>query len=174
MSLSDAKDDGDVLVPHAGYATSLRRRQVYCPSVKASHSDVSILNIFAPAPGIHCGPATLGTPWQRPPPSLRAFAPAFAIVDKIRYLEKMKPSPAPPTTIANCPDFWERVSAAPARFLGLDYDGTLAPFHVDPMQARPLAGVLEILPALINHSATSVAIISGRPLKWRGSSITRQ
>lgn len=84
-------------------------------------------------------------------------------MNKIRYLGRMNPPCTPPLTITNCPDFWERLSAAPARFLGLDYDGTLAPFHVDPMQARPLPGVLEILPALINHSATSVAIISGRP-----------
>lgn len=67
--------------------------------------------------------------------------------------------------IQNVPDFWERLSAAPARFLGLDYDGTLAPFHVDPMQARPLEGILELLRTLLALNTTTVAIVSGRPAK---------
>lgn len=65
--------------------------------------------------------------------------------------------------IGNVPDFWGRVCAAPARFLGLDYDGTLAPFHIDPMEARPQAGVIDLLRALVHREGTAVAIISGRP-----------
>lgn len=65
--------------------------------------------------------------------------------------------------IGKVPDFWERVFAASSRFLGLDYDGTLAPFHVDPMQARPLPGVVEVLHSLLGPKNTSLAIISGRP-----------
>lgn len=66
-------------------------------------------------------------------------------------------------TIMEDAAFWERVSSCQARFLGLDYDGTLAPFHVDRMQAKPLAGVLDVLRSLIKQKATSVAIVSGRP-----------
>lgn len=60
-------------------------------------------------------------------------------------------------------DFWQRVSAASARFLGLDYDGTLAPFAIDPMQASPLPGVTDLLHDLAADPGTEVAIISGRP-----------
>ncbi|GLI34408.1 trehalose-phosphatase [Desulforhabdus amnigena] len=66
--------------------------------------------------------------------------------------------------IGNVPDFWERVCASGTRFLGLDYDGTLAPFHVDPMQARPLSGVLELLRAIVAKDKMSVAVVSGRPV----------
>lgn len=65
--------------------------------------------------------------------------------------------------IGNVPDFWDRVCSEQLRFLGLDYDGTLAPFHVDPMQAKPLPGVLDILDALLKQNTTTVAIVSGRP-----------
>jgi trehalose-phosphatase len=66
--------------------------------------------------------------------------------------------------IENVPDFWERVSASRSRFLGLDYDGTLAPFHEDPMQAKPLPGVLDLLRTLAGEGETSLAIVSGRPV----------
>ncbi len=66
--------------------------------------------------------------------------------------------------IENVPDFWERLSASRTRFLGLDYDGTLAPFHEDPMQAKPLPGVLDLLRTLAGESETSLAIVSGRPV----------
>ena len=33
--------------------------------------------------------------------------------------------------------FLARVGGAPERVLMLDYDGTLAPFHVDPQRATP-------------------------------------
>lgn len=65
--------------------------------------------------------------------------------------------------IVNVPDFWDQMSTASSRFLGLDYDGTLAPFHVDPMQAKPLPGVLDLLRVLVKDKGTTVAIISGRP-----------
>jgi trehalose 6-phosphate phosphatase len=64
----------------------------------------------------------------------------------------------------NVPDFWTRVRSAEFRFLGLDYDGTLAPFHVDPLEARPFPGVKETLKALQETKNTTLAIISGRPV----------
>jgi trehalose-phosphatase len=59
--------------------------------------------------------------------------------------------------------FWERVKAAPCRFLGLDYDGTLAPLVVDRMQAVPTPGIGALLRA-IAAGPTRVAVISGRLL----------
>lgn len=65
--------------------------------------------------------------------------------------------------VGHIPDFWERLAASGSQFLGLDYDGTLAPFHVDPLQARPLPGVLELLEAILQDPLTTLAIVSGRP-----------
>ncbi len=58
--------------------------------------------------------------------------------------------------------FFARVRSAPARALLLDYDGTLAPFHVDPAQARPYAGVREALDALMAQRRTRLVLVSGR------------
>ena len=60
-------------------------------------------------------------------------------------------------------DFWPRILDARHRLLGLDYDGTLAPFAVEPMQARPLEGVIELLQDLARNRGTIPVVISGRP-----------
>jgi trehalose-phosphatase len=60
------------------------------------------------------------------------------------------------------PDLQARLMRAPARMLVLDYDGTLAPFCVDPMRARPLPGVAEALAAIRDQTDTRLAILSGR------------
>ena len=60
--------------------------------------------------------------------------------------------------------FMEKLSKAPSAALLLDYDGTLAPFHVDRFQARPYAGVLALLHRIANSGKSRVAVISGRPL----------
>jgi trehalose 6-phosphate phosphatase len=65
--------------------------------------------------------------------------------------------------LPNFPDFWERVHNAGNRFLGLDYDGTLAPFAIDPMKATPLPGIADHLRNLATKGQTQIAIISGRP-----------
>jgi trehalose-phosphatase len=44
----------------------------------------------------------------------------------------------------------------------LDYDGTLAPFRVDRFQARPWAGVRDLLTRIQRQGRTRMAIISGR------------
>lgn len=61
--------------------------------------------------------------------------------------------------------FWSKVRDAPSAVLLLDYDGTLAPFHVDRMQAIPLEGVIEALREIRDHTETEVALISGRPVR---------
>lgn len=47
-------------------------------------------------------------------------------------------------------------------FLLLDYDGTLAPFHVDRFQARPWPGVRELLLRIERQGRTRMAVITGR------------
>jgi trehalose 6-phosphate phosphatase len=47
----------------------------------------------------------------------------------------------------------------------LDFDGTLSPVVDDPEAARPLQGVVELLPSLA-HRFAAVAIISGRPAPY--------
>ena len=59
--------------------------------------------------------------------------------------------------------FWRQVRKAPFRFLGLDYDGTLAPFAIEPMQAKPLSGIADLLRDLTASGQTEVAILTGRP-----------
>lgn len=60
--------------------------------------------------------------------------------------------------------FWDKVQTARERLLALDYDGTLAPFQVDRMSARPLSGILAVLSSIEKISTTRLAIVSGRPL----------
>lgn len=60
-------------------------------------------------------------------------------------------------------DFWLQVRNAPSRFLGLDYDGTLAPYAIEPMHAKPLSGIADLLRNLATGGHTEVAILSGRP-----------
>jgi trehalose 6-phosphate phosphatase len=66
--------------------------------------------------------------------------------------------------ILKVPDFWSRLRSAPERFLALDYDGTLAPFHVNRMKAHPLPGVTALLKTLGERKDTTVVIVSGRPV----------
>jgi trehalose-phosphatase len=67
-------------------------------------------------------------------------------------------------SILGIQEFWRKVRSSENRLLALDYDGTLAPFHKDPMKAYPLPGVIETLRRLKKASGTTVAIISGRPV----------
>ena len=75
------------------------------------------------------------------------------------------PASAEGPEVAKVPDFWRRLKLSERRFLALDYDGTLAPFHPDPMQAFPLPEIPELLKKLSERSDTTLAIISGRPLR---------
>ena len=47
----------------------------------------------------------------------------------------------------------------------LDYDGTLAPFRVDRFEARPYAGMPELLRRIQRQGRTRMAIVTGRPAK---------
>jgi trehalose-phosphatase len=57
-----------------------------------------------------------------------------------------------------------RLRGAATRALMLDYDGTLAPFCEQRMEARPYPGVLDSLHELIGAGHTRVMIVSGRPV----------
>lgn len=58
--------------------------------------------------------------------------------------------------------FFARLAARPRAALLLDYDGTLAPFHVELQEARPYPGVREALDRLMAQDDTRVVIVSGR------------
>lgn len=66
------------------------------------------------------------------------------------------------TAEASLDDFFLHLARAPARCLMLDFDGTLAPFHVDPAQARPWPGVCDALDAIQADGGTRLVIVSGR------------
>ena len=57
---------------------------------------------------------------------------------------------------------FSRLERAQAALLMLDYDGTLAPFQIDPLQARPYPGIAEAIDAIMQTSGTRLVIISGR------------
>ena len=46
----------------------------------------------------------------------------------------------------------------------LDYDGTLAPFHVQPEGAIPYPGVREVLNRILAQGRTRIVIVTGRTL----------
>ncbi|MBI4194309.1 MAG: trehalose-phosphatase [Betaproteobacteria bacterium] len=60
------------------------------------------------------------------------------------------------------PDFLARIPIVKERVLMLDYDGTLAPFHVRPERAVPYPGMREALRELMDAGGTRVVIVSGR------------
>jgi trehalose 6-phosphate phosphatase len=62
-------------------------------------------------------------------------------------------------------NFFRSVTAAPQSVLLLDFDGTLAPFRVDPSKVRPWAGVTDLLQAIQSSGRTRLAIITGRPAR---------
>ncbi len=64
----------------------------------------------------------------------------------------------------NLPGFWNRLCKARTSFLALDYDGTLAPFTVERMEARVLPGTVELLERIRDRTGGSLAVVSGRPV----------
>lgn len=47
----------------------------------------------------------------------------------------------------------------------LDYDGTLAPFRVDRLKARPYTGVRESIARILHQGRTRLVVITGRPAR---------
>ena len=74
-------------------------------------------------------------------------------------------SETPPWWSAHRPEqqrFFGSVRGVGRPLLICDYDGTLAPFQMDKMQAHPYPGVAERLEAIV-RGGTEVAFVSGRP-----------
>ena len=59
--------------------------------------------------------------------------------------------------------FYQRVANGPARLLMVDYDGTLAPFHVQPERAVPYPEVASVLRRIVECGGTRIVVVSGRP-----------
>jgi trehalose-phosphatase len=58
--------------------------------------------------------------------------------------------------------FLNRLNEASQKVLFLDYDGTLAPFHIDPDKALPYPGVREMINRLMKTSDIRLIIVTGR------------
>jgi trehalose-phosphatase len=58
--------------------------------------------------------------------------------------------------------FFLGLSRAPRAVLMLDYDGTLAPFRLEPARAAPYPGIVPALNELMEDGKTRVVIVSGR------------
>jgi trehalose 6-phosphate phosphatase len=59
-------------------------------------------------------------------------------------------------------DFFQSVTTVDQSVLLLDFDGTLAPFRVDPSKVRPWAGVTRLLDQIQKAERTRLAIVTGR------------
>lgn len=66
------------------------------------------------------------------------------------------------TTSAEAASLRGRLRGAPRSLLMLDYDGTLAPFHIDRFEATPYPGVEERLQTLCGLSRVRLVLVSGR------------
>lgn len=60
-------------------------------------------------------------------------------------------------------DFLRDLAEAPRAVLGLDYDGTLAPFRSRPRDAQPYPGVRDLLLRIMAVGRTRLILVSGRP-----------
>ncbi len=76
----------------------------------------------------------------------------------------MTTPPGEPFLVEGLPDLWQSVGDAKHLFLGLDYDGTLAPFRTERLEAVPFPGTIEIIQQIRMVNKCVVAFISGRPV----------
>lgn len=69
----------------------------------------------------------------------------------------------PPATVTSA-EFFDRLARATESLLLLDYDGTLAPFHLDRDRAYPYPGVVPLLEDILHQGRSRVVIVTGRPV----------
>ncbi len=62
------------------------------------------------------------------------------------------------------PRVWDRIACSPWRELMLDFDGTLAPFRAERIEARVPADTLGALRSIATSGCDRVTIVSGRPV----------
>jgi trehalose 6-phosphate phosphatase len=60
-------------------------------------------------------------------------------------------------------EFFRSVASARKSALVLDFDGTLAPFEIDPSSVRPWPGIPELLQQIQDSRRTRLAVVTGRP-----------
>jgi len=60
--------------------------------------------------------------------------------------------------------FFDTLSKGPESLLILDYDGTLAPFSLDPSKSQVYPGVFDCVKKIIESNTSKVVILSGRSL----------
>jgi trehalose-phosphatase len=63
---------------------------------------------------------------------------------------------------AEAPAWWQRLQSEPRSVLLLDYDGTLAPFRLDRLEAKAYPGVEDRLAILARLPRVRLALVSGR------------
>ncbi|MCC6203172.1 MAG: trehalose-phosphatase [Gammaproteobacteria bacterium] len=68
----------------------------------------------------------------------------------------------PDRTLWDIDAFFVLLRRARRRVLMLDYDGTLAPFHINPARAVPYPGIKALLARLMAQAGTRLVIVSGR------------
>lgn len=61
--------------------------------------------------------------------------------------------------------FFDQLGDSDSAVLFLDFDGTLAPFHVDPQQVDMYPGIAPRLDRLMQETATRLVVVSGRPVE---------
>jgi trehalose 6-phosphate phosphatase len=77
------------------------------------------------------------------------------LADEIEAEEYCSPSDAE--------GFFRSLALADESVLLLDFDGTLAPFRIDPSAVRPWSGVTALLGEIQRAGRTRLAIVTGRP-----------
>ena len=68
-----------------------------------------------------------------------------------------------PSQVETLEQFFGALRGAQSPLLLLDYDGTLAGFRVNRFDARPWAGIRELLAEIQSDNRTRLAVITGRP-----------
>ncbi len=59
--------------------------------------------------------------------------------------------------------FFRSFAPSRRRLLLIDYDGTLAPFHIDRFRAVPWPGIRPALQLIQNRNSTRIVVVTGRP-----------
>jgi trehalose-phosphatase len=94
-----------------------------------------------------------------------SFAGSLPCRHQITLITEMSHSPLPWAKSAEAAGLWRRLQSEPRSLLMLDYDGTLAPFHIDRFAALPYPGVEDRLAVLSELPRVHLVLVSGRPAR---------